>query len=94
MNDGVPATGWYPFRDDASPPTAFATSHCWIEAAQARWREKGDALQPMTAIGVDVAQGGADMTLPGLLAGLADEPRVFEWPAIPEAYPSHGRHLR
>jgi hypothetical protein len=35
----------------------------WIEAAQARWREKGDALQPMTAIGVDVAQGGADMTV-------------------------------
>ena len=30
----------------------------WIEAAQNRWRETGGARQPMTAIGVDVAQGG------------------------------------
>jgi hypothetical protein len=30
----------------------------WIEAAQNRWRENGGLRQPMTAIGVDVAQGG------------------------------------
>jgi hypothetical protein len=35
----------------------------WIEAAQARWRENGGLRQPMTAIGVDVAQGGGDMTV-------------------------------
>jgi hypothetical protein len=30
----------------------------WIEVAQNRWRENGGLRQPMTAIGVDVAQGG------------------------------------
>jgi len=34
----------------------------WIEAAQARWREHA-VRQPMTAIGVDVAQGGDDQTV-------------------------------
>jgi hypothetical protein len=34
----------------------------WIEAAQERWRENGPC-GPMTAIGVDVAQGGDDRTV-------------------------------
>ena len=35
----------------------------WIEAAQSRWRERRDVMVPMTAMGVDVAQGGADATV-------------------------------
>jgi hypothetical protein len=37
----------------------------WIEAAQERWRDRreGGGSQPMTAIGVDVAQGGDDFTV-------------------------------
>ncbi len=35
----------------------------WIEAAQQRWRPDGGRGIAMTAIGVDVAQGGADFTV-------------------------------
>lgn len=35
----------------------------WIEAAQNRWTEKPPSGRPMTSIGVDVAQGGADETI-------------------------------
>lgn len=35
----------------------------WIEAAQARWRERRNVVIAMTAIGVDVAQGGKDWTV-------------------------------
>jgi hypothetical protein len=35
----------------------------WIEAAQARWKPTPPAFMPMTAIGVDVAQGGDDCTV-------------------------------
>jgi hypothetical protein len=34
----------------------------WIEAAQQRWSEKPPRGQAMTAIGVDVASGGGDLT--------------------------------
>jgi hypothetical protein len=43
----------------------------WIEAAQARWTPEPPAETPMTAMGVDIAQGGADNTV------LA--PRHNEW---------------
>jgi hypothetical protein len=35
----------------------------WIEAAQRRWRADGGRGVAMTAIGIDVAQGGADFTV-------------------------------
>jgi hypothetical protein len=35
----------------------------WIEAAQRRWRADGGRGAAMTAIGIDVAQGGADFTV-------------------------------
>jgi hypothetical protein len=35
----------------------------WIEAAQRRWRADGGRGIAMTAIGIDVAQGGADFTV-------------------------------
>jgi hypothetical protein len=35
----------------------------WIEAAQQRWRADGGRGIAMTAIGIDVAQGGADFTV-------------------------------
>lgn len=35
----------------------------WIEAAQARWRAGAGVGIPMTAMGVDVAQGGEDATV-------------------------------
>jgi hypothetical protein len=35
----------------------------WIEAAQRRWRADGGRGVAMTAIGLDVAQGGADFTV-------------------------------
>jgi len=35
----------------------------WIEAAQARWRPDGGTRLPMTALAVDVAQGGEDATV-------------------------------
>lgn len=35
----------------------------WVRAAQARWREAPPEHAPMCAIGVDVAQGGADQTV-------------------------------
>lgn len=35
----------------------------WIEAAQQRWRPDGGLRIAMTAIGLDVAQGGADKTV-------------------------------
>jgi Terminase large subunit, T4likevirus-type, N-terminal len=35
----------------------------WIEAAQRRWRADGGRGTAMTAIGIDVAQGGADFTV-------------------------------
>lgn len=35
----------------------------WIEAAQARWQSSPPAYQGMTAMGVDIAQGGNDRTV-------------------------------
>ena len=35
----------------------------WVKAAQDRWENKPPEHAPMTAIGVDVAQGGADQTV-------------------------------
>jgi hypothetical protein len=35
----------------------------WVEAAQARWRSEGHGGRPLTALGVDVARGGADQTV-------------------------------
>jgi hypothetical protein len=35
----------------------------WIEAAQRRWRADGGRGLAMTAIGIDVAQGGTDLTV-------------------------------
>jgi hypothetical protein len=35
----------------------------WITAAQGRWRAEAGRRAPMTAIGLDVAQGGADHTV-------------------------------
>lgn len=35
----------------------------WVRAAQARWKPDPPVDAPMTAIGVDVAQGGADRTV-------------------------------
>jgi hypothetical protein len=35
----------------------------WIEAAQKRWRAGGGRGVAMTAIGIDIAQGGADFTV-------------------------------
>jgi hypothetical protein len=35
----------------------------WIEAAQARWKPGAGIARPMTAIGLDVAQGGADQSV-------------------------------
>lgn len=34
----------------------------WVDAAEARWHEAG-GNSPMTAMGVDIAQGGSDMTV-------------------------------
>jgi len=47
------------FRDDEYQviPTA------WIEAAQARWTPEPERALAMTAIGLDVAQGGEDKTV-------------------------------
>jgi hypothetical protein len=42
----------------------------WIDAAMARWRPEM-AREPMTAIGVDVAQGGDDNTILAPLHGVA-----------------------
>lgn len=46
-------------RDDAYQviPTA------WVEAAMARWTDRGDLMRGQTAIGVDVARGGKDKTV-------------------------------
>jgi hypothetical protein len=41
----------------------------WIEAAQARWRADAGRGIAMTAIGLDVAQGGADKTVPAARHG-------------------------
>jgi hypothetical protein len=35
----------------------------WVQAAQARWKSLPPAGMPMTAIGVDIAQGGKDKTV-------------------------------
>jgi hypothetical protein len=35
----------------------------WVEAAQARWRERIKPATPLSAIGVDVARGGKDRTI-------------------------------
>jgi hypothetical protein len=56
---------WAPWLDPIHPRPAKPGElrpAPWIEAAQARWRE-GVARVPMTAIGVDLAQGGDDMTV-------------------------------
>jgi hypothetical protein len=42
----------------------------WIDAAMARWRPE-TAREPMNAIGVDVAQGGADNTILAPLHGVS-----------------------
>jgi hypothetical protein len=69
-SDGDPTLAAAPaaaaHRDTAAAPTAAAhrdaAAAAWIEAAQERWRDRrdgGGSREPMTAIGVDVAQGGS-----------------------------------
>ncbi len=67
---------WQACRRSCGVPTATAisppvlTDHdfqviptAWIEAAQRRWRVDAGRSVAMTAIGLDVAQGGADSTV-------------------------------
>lgn len=50
----------------------------WVRAAQARWTPTPPAGQGLTCLGVDVAHGGADSTVPA--------PRYGPWFARPKKY--------
>ena len=51
----------------------------WVRAAQARWTELGRGTTPLTQVGFDIAQGGADKTVIAR--------RYGRWFAMPEAIP-------
>lgn len=59
----------YPATDDeafeeAGDDMRRAIPRAWVRAAQARWRANKDKpLEPMSSLGVDVAQGGGDKTV-------------------------------
>jgi hypothetical protein len=51
----------------------------WVREAQARWHDDDDAIIPLSAVGVDVAQGGRDAT--------AIARRYEHWAAEVDLYP-------
>lgn len=94
----------YPATDDeafesAGDDLTRAIPREWVKVAQARWlANKDKPRRPMSGIGVDVAQGGADRTVLAPLHGL----RFEELVAIPGDITTDGpavaaavlRHLR
>lgn len=57
----------------------------WVRAAQARWTAAGAGSHPLTALGVDVARGGADQTVIAARHGAWYAPlRVFPGSSTPD----------
>lgn len=71
--------GDFHVRMDDNPWQVIPTA--WIDAAQARWRERNKPDLPLTTLGVDVARGGKDKTVIA--------PRYGNWFAPLKKYPGH-----